>query len=111
MKRSATATLVIAKATLGASLALGLLLSPHSHGTVYAAPVDTINLTDIPDIDSLPVCAEEDCSDQRSQTGMWLDKDTGDWYLERGEDYTRRVIDNTVSANAWDMGAYVGGYN
>jgi hypothetical protein len=32
--------IVITKTTLGASLALGLLLSPHSHGTVHAAPLD-----------------------------------------------------------------------
>ena len=60
-----------------------------------AEPVPTISLTDVHDIDTLPVCEVEDCSDQPGQVGVWLSSE-GDWYLERGEDYTRLIVDNTV---------------
>jgi hypothetical protein len=82
-------SLVIAKAALGASLALGFLLTPHA--VAHADPVDTIDLTDLPEytatVDGVdyPICAVEDCSDQPGQVGLWLDKDTGNWYLELGE--------------------------
>lgn len=55
----------------------------------------SINLTDIPDIDTLPICAEEDCSDRPKQTGLW--PNDGNWYLERGEGRAWLVIDNTVT--------------
>lgn len=125
MTKTGTATL---------ALALALVLAPRANATP-----DTINLTDVTDIDHLPVCAEEDCSDQIGQTGVWLDTDTGTWYLERGEDYTRMIIDNTTvdhgtahadgaapgswtwgddngydagyESSAYDLGAYVGGWN
>lgn len=85
-------------AVIGAELALAgsFLLAPMSHGVSSAAPVPTIDLSDIPDAGTLPVCMQEDCSDQVGQTGMWLDDDTGNWYLERGEDYTRLVVDQTT---------------
>ena len=28
-----------------------------------------------------PICVEEDCSDQPNQVGLWLDTDTGNWWL------------------------------
>jgi hypothetical protein len=64
--------------------------TPDGRQAVYLSDIDGL-------IDSLPVCAEEDCSDQIGQTGMWLDKDTGDWYLELGSaDRTYVVDDDTV---------------
>lgn len=58
--------------------------------------VDTINLSDVPDIDTLPVCHVEDCSDVPGQTGVWYSRSTGTWLLERGEDYTRAIVDDSV---------------
>jgi len=43
-----------------------------------------------------PVCAQEDCSDQPGQVGLWLDTDTGNWWLSRGETSVL-VIDDTVT--------------
>lgn len=85
--------------------------------SVPTAP-PTINITDIPNIDSLPVCQVEDCSDQPGQVGVWYSKSTGNWYLERGES-TWLIVDNTVTSGyhpasgpfAWEEGSYVGGYN
>ncbi|AEM05903.1 hypothetical protein TIROTHETA9_84 [Mycobacterium phage TiroTheta9] len=54
----------------------------------------TVDLSDI-DIDMLPECVEEDCSDQPGQVGMWLDEDTGNWYLSLGESSVL-VVDDTV---------------
>ena len=59
-------------------------------------PMPCVNLSDIADIDTLPVCRVEDCSDQIGQVGLWLDKDTGNWYLERGETQTYLIIDDTT---------------
>lgn len=118
--------IVAGKALLGAGLVVGSLLHPaigHAypvdHGTAAAddavpGPVPTIDLTSIDDIDVLPTCTLEDCSDVPEQTGLWLDADTGDWYLERGVN-TWLIVDDTVTglahgANAFDSG-YVGGYN
>lgn len=55
-----------------------------------------IHLTDIQDPDALPTCVQEDCSDQPGQIGMWLDKDTGDWYYSAGEGSSFRIVDDTV---------------
>jgi len=60
---------------------------------VYLSDIDGL-------LDSLPVCVEEDCSDQVGQTGMWLDRDTGDWYLELGESSTFVVDDDTAVGGA-----------
>lgn len=43
-----------------------------------------------------PVCAVEDCSDQPGQVGLWLDSDTGDWWLSTGETSVL-VVDDTVT--------------
>jgi hypothetical protein len=75
------------------------------HGTAYATgcfdahwspivcPVDEVSLSEIHNVDSLPVCSAEDCSDQPGQVGMWLDRDTGDWYQS-----SLLIIDDTVVA-------------
>jgi hypothetical protein len=68
--------------------------TPDGRQAVFLSDIDGL-------IDQLPVCAEEDCSDQPGQSGMWLDRDTGDWYLELGEAVTLLVYDDTVT---WDHG-------
>lgn len=49
-------------------------------------------------VDAVPVCSEEDCSDQPGQVGMWLDQGTGNWYLELGASVTLLVVDDTAAA-------------
>jgi hypothetical protein len=46
-------------------------------------------------LDVYPQCAEEDCSDQPGQVGVWLSNE-GNSYLELGEGATYLVIDDTV---------------
>ena len=61
--------IVCAKAALGGSLALGLLLTPHAvaHADVINAYEDEgithVNLSELPTIGSMPVCTMEDGSD------------------------------------------------
>ena len=80
-------------------LAAGLALSPLSllgaEGIAHAEPVDTVNLSDVPWIDSLPTCAVEDCSDQPGQVGLWTSRE-GNAYIEIGEGVTVLVIDDTA---------------
>jgi hypothetical protein len=83
------------------AFAIAGALMGAAYGGVALAHADTpelptIDLTDVPDIDSLPVCHVEDCSDVPGQTGVWFSRSTGDWLLERGEDYTRVIVDDTV---------------
>jgi hypothetical protein len=65
-------------------------------GNIYR---DVVLLSDLYRIDDneqfFAECREEDCSDQPGQVGMWLDKDTGNWYLSLGEK-SYLVIDDTV---------------
>ncbi len=64
-----TLALIAAKATLGASLALGLLLTPHA--TAHADDINAyeddgiihVNLSELPGIDYMPICMEADGSD------------------------------------------------
>jgi hypothetical protein len=60
-----------------------------------AMSVPTIDLTEL-DADSFPECSVEDCSDQADGSGMWLDEDTGDWYLIL-PNATYLVVDDTVT--------------
>jgi hypothetical protein len=53
------------------------------------ADVMTVDGTDY------PVCVMEDCSDQPGQVGLWLDQDTGNWYLSVGET-SYLVVDDTA---------------
>ena len=79
-----------------AAIAIGMTIGAGiGAGVSHADPVRTINLTDIQNVEELPVCAVEDCSDQPYQIGMWLDRDTGNWYYSAGEE-SYLVIDNTV---------------
>ncbi len=84
--------MMISKAATVAGLACAIALGLA--GPASADPVDTVNLTEIPDLASLPVCAVEDCSDQPGQVGLWQSA-TGDWYLMRDE-ATYLVIDDTI---------------
>ena len=54
-----------------------------------------------------PVCAFEDCSDQPAGIGVWFDPDTGAAWLSVGD----HSLPIATGANAWDAGAYVGGWN
>jgi hypothetical protein len=99
-----TLTLVAVKATLGASLALGLLMTPHA-----VAHADTVNLADVPSIDSMPTCQLEDGSDSATLPCVWTNKH-GDAYLTY-EDHSVRIVDDTVDGYEADAGDYVGGYN
>jgi hypothetical protein len=63
--------------------------TPDGRQAVYLSDVAGL-------VDQLPVCAVEDCSDQPGQTGMWLDRDTGDWYMEIGEAVTLLIDDDTA---------------
>lgn len=67
----------------------------------HADPSGTVNLSDI-DVDQFPECVEEDCSDQPGQVGMWLDEDTGTWYLSLSESVYFVVTDDTAAAHAHD---------
>lgn len=64
--------------------------TPDGRLAVYLSDIDGL-------VDVLPVCVEEDCSDQPGQVGMWLDS-TGNWYLELGESVTLLVDDDTTAA-------------
>ncbi|AFV51217.1 hypothetical protein First_0087 [Mycobacterium phage First] len=63
-----------------------------------ASAEPTVNLTELRTVDGrdYPVCVEEDCSDQVGQVGIWLDKDTGNWWLSLGEGQSYLVIDDTA---------------
>ena len=74
-----------------------------SDGNLYLSSEDcpgkaipTVNLSDVPFIDQLPICNEEDCSDQNGQIGVWTSH-VGNSYIELGEGVTVMVIDNTVA--------------
>lgn len=88
----------IAAAVIGIEIAFAatFAFSPWSASVAYADDPDTIRLSDIHHADLLPACAEEDCSDQPDQTGIWTDDDTGNAYLELGEAVTLLIIDDTV---------------
>ncbi|QHB37371.1 hypothetical protein I5G58_gp069 [Mycobacterium phage BirdsNest] len=101
-----TAAKTVAFAT---GLALGLAIGVPAGGWISEAHADetethigsgaapgpaTINLTDFGNIDAIPTCVEEDCSDQPGQIGLWLDRDTGNWWFSTGES-SALVIDNT----------------
>jgi hypothetical protein len=99
--------------TTATAIAIGLIFSPVA--VAYAEPSipthefwtdpqtgdlyqDVALVSEAGDLlDTLPVCSVEDCSDQPNQIGMWLDRDTGNWYLEEGEFSTFLVIDDTVT--------------
>ena len=83
-------------------LAVGLAIGVPAGGWISEAHADpeivnTIDIADIPNIDALPTCAEEDCSDQPGQIGLWLDRDTGNWWLSVGES-SALIIDHTAPA-------------
>lgn len=90
------------RALCGLAIA-GTLMGAAYGGSALAhadtpTPLPTINLTDIPDLDILPVCHAEDCSDVAGQTGVWYSHSTGAWLLERGEGHTWVIVDNTAGA-------------
>ena len=67
---------------------------------LFIALGHTVNLSQLPDIDSMPVCHVEDCSDvpavvSGQDNGIWIDPDTGNAYVECGQ-FVALVIDDTV---------------
>lgn len=86
-----TVAIVLSLWVFGATMALGEVYLARAE----ASPA-TVNLSDI-DIDQFPECIEEDCSDQPGQVGVWLDEDTGNWWLSLGEK-SYLVVDDTVTA-------------
>ncbi|QPX62176.1 hypothetical protein PBI_INDLOVU_61 [Mycobacterium phage Indlovu] len=69
---------------------------PHVGSGDQPGPA-TINLSEFGNIDAIPTCVEEDCSDQPGQIGLWLDRDTGNWWFSTGET-SALVIDDTADA-------------
>jgi hypothetical protein len=84
-------------AALAATLWLFGGLLGLGFGTAHAhAGPGVINLTTMTvDGTDYPVCVMEDCSDQPGQVGLWLDQDTGNWYLSVGET-SYLVVDDTA---------------
>lgn len=105
---------VLIGSEIGLAALFGITGMMHGfHGVAYAqgdtaacysadlAPMacpPTINLTDIHNVDMFGRCAEEDCSDQPDQVGVWTDRDSGNQYLELGEGQSFLIIDNTTEA-------------
>lgn len=82
--------LIVAKATLGASLALGFALAPH--GVAHA---DVVNLSELPAIDSMPVCHMEDGSDVDPAILPCIWTNDGNAWLTY-EDHSLLIVDDTV---------------
>jgi hypothetical protein len=61
------------------AMAAGMYGAP----TAYAQPVHDSATVTVDGVD-YPVCAEEDCSDQPGQIGVWTNSE-GDRYLSLGE--------------------------
>ncbi|URC18171.1 membrane protein [Mycobacterium phage Zenteno07] len=95
MPTTTTAKRIAFGTGLAVGLALGLPAGGWLTAQAHAEPVPTIDRADIPNIEALPICAEEDCSDQPGQIGLWLDRDTGNWWLSVGES-SALIIDHTI---------------
>ena len=105
MNKPTALAIVTAQLALASSV---IMATGGYEGTAYAAencytaewlPMpcpNEVRLSDIPDIDSLPICTVEDCSDQPGQVGLWLDRDTGNWWLSRGETEFYVIMDDTA---------------
>lgn len=63
-------------AAAGAALAAMAIADPYEASA--EPPTQTVDVT-------VPVCAEEDCSDQPHQLGVWFDPDTNTPWLSLGE--------------------------
>lgn len=65
---------------------------------ISLSPVPTINLTDVPNIDTLPECTVEDCSDLSADQfpAVWYNQ--GNWYLATSADAPSwtLIVDNTT---------------
>jgi len=72
--------------------ALGVLFGAGALAEPPTVPLTTLTVDGV----DYPVCAQEDCSDQPQSVGLWLDKDTGNWWLSTGE-ASILVVDDTVT--------------
>lgn len=102
---------VLIGSEIGLAALFGVTGALHGfHGVAYASddmgcftaqwepmdcPTNEILLSEIHNPDMLPICGLEDCSDQPGQVGMWLDRDTGNWWLSLGES-SLLVVDDTT---------------
>lgn len=89
MIRRTAVVLAVTPWALGATLALGIELGPSPQARAIPAPSVTMTVDGI----DYPVCAEEDCSDQPGQIGVWYSKHDQRWLLELGEGQTY-VVDS-----------------
>lgn len=99
-----TFALVAGKLALGSSLALGLMLSPHTHAVAYA---DSCTQTDA----YAREVGDDNCD------GIIMEDESG-WdcatmgNLICGPNVVRHEnVQLATGPNAWDNGEYVGGYN
>lgn len=60
--------------------------------------VSAIDLTSVTDIDAMPICEEEDCSDVAAvaQPGLWYDPDSHDTYVTWTDGPSLLIVDDTV---------------
>ncbi|UJQ86582.1 hypothetical protein SEA_PENGUINLOVER67_60 [Mycobacterium phage PenguinLover67] len=70
---------------------------PHPGTGARPGPA-TINLSEFGNIDAIPVCAVEDCSDQPAQVGLWRDRDTGNWWFSTGPETSWLIVDDTAAS-------------
>lgn len=77
--------LAAAPMVMGMSVAIGAEIGPPTYA-IPARADDTVTMT--VDGTDYPVCAEEDCSDQPGQIGVWYSGHLGRWLLELGEGQT-----------------------
>jgi hypothetical protein len=83
----------IIKIAAGAVAAFGFAAMPHA-----VAHADTVNLSQLEDIDSLPVCQLEDGSDAASLPCLWTN-DGNAWLTYA--DHSVLVVDNTVRSHTY----------
>ena len=65
--------------------------SAIGHASPSADRYDSPSVTMTVDGVDYPVCAEEDCSDQVGQVGLWYSRSMGAWLLELGESCTGSI--------------------
>ena len=80
---------------LGAAISHADTDTPHLGSGAQPGPA-TIALSEFGNIDAIPTCSVEDCSDQPGQIGLWLDRDTGNWWFSTGET-SALVVDDTAT--------------
>ena len=95
--RNTSLALLAGKTVLGATLALGMLVSPHSNANATTEP-STINLSEIADeLDTIPSCVMEDGSDIiPTIAGRCVWTNAGNAWLTY-EDRSYLIVDDTTT--------------